>query len=145
MRTTLARSLVLLPFVLAGCGGSTVYTGPTGPSSYGGSIASTDTVLGAQLYDRYCNGCHPSGGEGRGPAIAGLLIPPASARRQIREGGDHMPGFGADRIDATQLEALLAHLRTIDAVSSGERGATTDPIAVPPSASGDSTEGDEAP
>jgi hypothetical protein len=45
-----------------------------------------------------------------------------------------MPGFGADRIDAMQLEALLAHLQTIGTVAGG---GTTETDVMAPTEGGD--------
>ena len=83
--------------------------------SYEGPIASTDLESGAEVYAEFCEGCHPGGQEGDGPAIVGLDWPPAKMRQQIREGEDDMPAFGPEKISDEDLEALLAYSVTIGA------------------------------
>jgi mono/diheme cytochrome c family protein len=122
---------ILLPVIclaLAGCGSESPTEGEGtsgGEVSYEGPVASMDTVGGEAVFQQFCNGCHPGGNEGRGPALVNENEPAAEVREQVREGGGQMPGFGEDRIDAMQLEALLAYLQTIGAV------AANDAVAMP--------------
>ncbi len=98
-----------------------VTTGGEAPTAdYSGAIASTDIALGQHEYEEHCNGCHPGGNEGYGPAVAGIGWDPARMRRQIREGEDQMPAFGEDKISADELEALLAYLVTTSSVVGGD-------------------------
>ena len=104
--------------LMAGCGGAPEEAGPeptTGGEvapSYAGPVASTDVEAGQAVYEQHCNGCHPGGERGYGPAVTGINWDPAQMRHQIREGAGRMPGFGPDQISDESLEALLAYLQT---------------------------------
>src|SRR5690554_1712560 len=116
MRYILAISM-LLSLIAIGCGGAD-RGGETTPSErYEGPIASSDIELGAEVYARSCNGCHPGGERGYGPALADHPHAPAQLRQLVREGQGKMPGFNDEKISHEQLEALLAYLDTIGGVS----------------------------
>lgn len=116
MRYILAISM-LLSLIAIGCGGAD-RGGETTPSErYEGPIASSDIELGADVYQRSCNGCHPGGERGYGPALANHPHPVAEVRKVVREGQGKMPSFGEEKISHEQLEALLAYLDTIGGVS----------------------------
>lgn len=84
-------------------------------STYAGPIRSSDVALGQSRYDSRCgNACHSSGG---GPPLEGIAWSPERMRRQIREGGSHMPAIGATRLSDDDLEAVLAYLVTIGAIA----------------------------
>jgi mono/diheme cytochrome c family protein len=89
----------------------------TTPVSFEGPIASTDVEKGAEVYATYCEGCHPGGAAGDGPAITGLNWAPAAMRNQIRTGTKDMPSFDTDKISDQELEALLAFTVTLDATA----------------------------
>lgn len=121
IRPVLAFALTTL-FAI-GCGGgadeASDSEGTSGDeAAYAGPIASTDLAEGENQYEMYCSGCHP-GGEGSrsGPSILNEGLTPARTRMQIREGGSHMPGFGADEISDEGLEALMAYLATLGTVT----------------------------
>ena len=95
--------------------------------SYEGPIASTDVQSGAEVYAEFCEGCHPGGQEGDGPAITGLNLPAAKMRQQIREGEDDMPAFGPNKISDEDLEALLAYSVTIEATEPNPAPAPAEP------------------
>jgi len=80
-------------------------------------LESTDVAAGAEVYEEFCEGCHPGGEEGDGPKIAGEGVSPSQMRWQIRSGGDDMPAFGSDKISDANLEAVLAYAETLGAVS----------------------------
>lgn len=119
--------LALLGLAMLGCGGgSSESTGGDhdhdhhaggDTSQYDGPIASADTAAGAEHFQTFCEGCHPGGGAGVGPAIGSLAWTPGQMRTQIRHGEEQMPAFGEDRLPADGLEALVAYLSTIGAVA----------------------------
>ncbi|MEM7449214.1 MAG: cytochrome c [Myxococcota bacterium] len=83
---------------------------------FAGPIASVDIATGEAVWSQFCEGCHPGGGSGVGPAVDNAEWSAAAMRRQVRLGEDRMPGFGPNRIDAEELEALLAYLKTTGGV-----------------------------
>lgn len=97
----------------SGSGGTTAYS----LEDFEYPLRSTDVATGKEVYAEFCEGCHPNGLEGDGPRIAGLELPPAKARWQIRSGLDDMPAFGPDKIRDADLEALLAYTATFDVVA----------------------------
>jgi mono/diheme cytochrome c family protein len=122
LKTKLVLALPVVLLMLAACGGddgggTTTTTNTSGGEGYEGAVTSTDTALGSSTFEQHCNGCHPGGQSGYGPAVSGVAWTPARMRQQIREGSGRMPGFSATDIDAAALEALLAHLVTTNAVT----------------------------
>jgi mono/diheme cytochrome c family protein len=107
-----------LAFGLAiGCGGGGGGSGQTtsgGEDAYAGPIASTDVALGQQRYEARCASCH---GGGTGPELQNIGWDPARLRRQIREGSGQMPAISEARLSNDEMEAVLAYLQTIGAVS----------------------------
>ena len=90
-----------------------------GEAQYAGPIASTDVALGQQRYDSRCgNACHNSGG---GPALANIGWTAERTRRQIREGSSSggMSAIPVSRLSDEDMEAVLAYLVTIGAVTDG--------------------------
>lgn len=120
LNAKLVSALLLLALTACGggdSGGGTTTTNTSGGEGYEGAVTSTDTALGASTYEQHCNGCHPGGQAGFGPAVSGIGWTPAQMRQQIREGEGRMPGFSTTDIDAATLEALLAHLVSTGAVN----------------------------
>ncbi len=113
-----------LSMALVGCGGGGGGGGGAGgggtsggETSYAGPIGSTDVALGQQRYDSRCgNACHNSGG---GPALANIGWTAERTRRQIREGSSDMAPIGVSRLSDEDMEAVLAYLVTIGAVTDG--------------------------
>ena len=66
--------------------------------------------LGARVFASSCNGCHPGGADGIGPAMNNKPLPTWLMRFQVRHGLGAMPAFGPDDIDDAQLDALLTYL-----------------------------------
>ena len=133
--TLTARTLSLLTatglsLALAACGGGGGGGGSSegggggssgGETSYAGPIQSTDVALGQQRYDSRCgNACHNSGG---GPALANIGWTAERTRRQIREGSGGMAAIGVTRLSDEDMEAVLAYLVTIGAVTDEAGGA----------------------
>jgi mono/diheme cytochrome c family protein len=68
---------------------------------------------GRQVFLSNCNGCHPGGGAGVGPALKNRPIPESLVRSQVRNGRGIMPAFSPDRISDEQLEALVAYVTNL--------------------------------
>ena len=56
-----------------------------------------------QIWDASCGYCH---GEGVGPEIRGLRLPPAAIAATARNGAPGMPAFHPSEIDDRELAAL---------------------------------------
>ncbi len=109
MRVSILALSALTAVAVMACGGASGGSGKT-IADYQGAIASSDVRTGATVYETFCEGCHPGGGEGDGPKITGIAESAAEVRFQVREGMKDMPGFGPGKISDDELEALLAHL-----------------------------------
>ena len=83
---------------------------------YEGAIASTDVAGGQEVYAKFCDDCHPDGGEDVGPSLIDDPHSPARLRQQIREGSGRMRPFSEARLSGEDLEKLLAYLASINAV-----------------------------
>jgi mono/diheme cytochrome c family protein len=90
--------------------------GETSAADYEGPITSTEVDRGKDLFATHCDDCHPGGEEDVGPSLIGDPHSPADLRRQIREGSGKMRPFAEKRLNAEDLEALLAYLASINAV-----------------------------
>lgn len=66
---------------------------------------------GKVVYNKFCNGCHPNGKAGVGPAITG--VSEGSIKTTIRQGKGGMPGFGEGQISEEQLAELLAYVKSL--------------------------------
>ena len=86
-------------------------------AQYEGPIASTDVQRGEEQFELYCADCHPDGEEDVGPSLIADPHPPATLRRQIREGSGKMRPFSENRLSDEDLEAILAYMNTLGAVS----------------------------
>lgn len=122
MKTRLISIALGLSLGLSACGGGggeehgEGSSGGEDLSAYEGPLGSTDVAAGQAVYEANCEGCHPGGAEGAGPAITSLAWDPAHMRHQVRVGESRMPAFGEDRIAAGDLEHLLAYLQSIGAL-----------------------------
>lgn len=77
-----------------------------------------DADRGRLSFFSACHGCHPKGGAGLGPAIAGK--PLGEIARRVREGngllrgkkleGSHHPFYGRDRLSDLQVADIAAYL-----------------------------------
>lgn len=79
-------------------------------------LASRDAAAGEQVYETFCEGCHPGGMKGDGPKIVGAMLSPAQMRWRVRSGGDDMPAFDESKISQTELDDLLAFTASFQAV-----------------------------
>ena len=111
-----------------GCGGGGGHAEEAHAVSaeYAGPIDSSDTARGEEVYAAICSNCH------QGEALHNIGWSAGQIRHQVREGRGNMPAFSESRINNSDLEALLAYMTTI--------GAVTDPL---PGAE-EPTAGDEA-
>jgi mono/diheme cytochrome c family protein len=66
--------------------------------------------LGQRVFDAHCNGCHPGGAAGLGPALNNKPLPGWAIRFQVRHGLGAMPAFPLDVIPPEELDALVAYL-----------------------------------
>lgn len=64
---------------------------------------------GETLFRENCNVCHPSGGKGVGPALERSLAR-ESAVQQIRKGFGLMPGFSAEKLSDSDVDAVIAYV-----------------------------------
>jgi len=66
---------------------------------------------GKAVYDKSCNGCHPSGKAGLGPTLIGKSD--AAIEAAVRQGQGGMPGFAAGQISDAQLADLTAYVTSL--------------------------------
>jgi mono/diheme cytochrome c family protein len=120
MKETSMR-LVSLPLVIgllaivAGCGAKDQTAHDLARYDY--PIGSADVERGEVVFKENCNGCHPGGQKGYGPALAGHPEPVAEVRMIVRAGKGRMPSFGDDKISSDDLEALLAYVSSIGGIA----------------------------
>jgi mono/diheme cytochrome c family protein len=117
MRKRIATTLALA--FMIGCGGGGGAGGEGGGSAtaggespYAGPLRSTDVALGQAKYESRCASCHESGA----PAVANLHWTVERMRRQIREGSGQMPPIPEHRLNADEMDALIAYLGTVGGV-----------------------------
>ncbi|MEM7434177.1 MAG: cytochrome c [Myxococcota bacterium] len=114
----LAMGLVAL--VAACSSGSGESTTAINVEAFEYPMVSSDAAAGQEVYATFCEGCHPNGMEGDGPAIVGEMLTPAQMRWRVRSGEGDMPGFDTSKISKTELDNLLAYTATFQAVNLGQ-------------------------
>jgi mono/diheme cytochrome c family protein len=67
-------------------------------------------LAGQRVFMRECNGCHPQGDGGLGPALNNKPVPAAAIKLQVRKGMGAMPAFTEADISAEELDALVAFM-----------------------------------
>lgn len=67
-------------------------------------------LAGQRVFMRECNGCHPQGDGGLGPALNDKPVPAAAIELQVREGLGAMPAFDEREITSEELDALVAFM-----------------------------------
>lgn len=75
---------------------------------------------GQVVFMEYCNGCHPGGETGLGPAINNKPLPGFLIKFQVRKGLGTMPGFDKEHISSSELDNLVAYLKALRRNGSGE-------------------------
>lgn len=68
---------------------------------------------GERVFMRFCNGCHPGGAAGLGPAINNKPLPGGMIKFQVRHGLGVMPAFKKETISEEDLDKLVAYLKVI--------------------------------
>jgi mono/diheme cytochrome c family protein len=94
---------------LAGCGTARRGT-PTGPPL---RLTDARAAHGEKTFMRYCNGCHPRGEGGLGPALNNKPLPGFLIRFQVRHGLGVMPSFSDEVIGDEELDDLVAYLKEL--------------------------------
>ena len=84
---------------------------PAAPTTAGG--ATGDAAAGQAVFTQNCNGCHPGGDRGTGPALKGRNLPADRITRQVRNGGGGMPAFSSSQISDQQLANLVAYVQSL--------------------------------
>ena len=65
---------------------------------------------GLDVYMRECNGCHPQGDGGLGPALNDKPVPAVAIEAQVRQGLGAMPSFSEEDLTEAELDALTAFI-----------------------------------
>jgi mono/diheme cytochrome c family protein len=121
LRITVWTTAMLAGAALAGCGGGGgggAEEGGADVARYEGPIASNDVARGQEVYDDVCMACHAGGA----PSLDGIGWDAARMRHQIREGSGRMPAMPLDRLSDEDMEAALAYMVTIGAVTAETAG-----------------------
>lgn len=105
----IATLLAVLFVVQAGCGSARRGV----PTEEPLEISEEQVRRGQQVFMHTCNGCHPGGAAGLGPAINNKPLPDVAIRVQVRNGFGAMPAFSDDVISDEELDALLAYLNAL--------------------------------
>jgi mono/diheme cytochrome c family protein len=95
-----------------GCGAERAGT----PYTLAVDASDPQVALGQRVFSAQCYQCHPGGAAGTGPAINDKPLPENLIKTQVRAGLGAMPGFGKDRIDDEQLDAVVRYLKELRAV-----------------------------
>ena len=106
--------------LMGACSGSGESTTAINVDAFEYPMVSSDAAAGEQVYATFCEGCHPNGMEGDGPAIVGEMLTPAQMRWRVRSGEGDMPGFDTSKISKKELDDLLAYTATFQAVNLGQ-------------------------
>jgi mono/diheme cytochrome c family protein len=72
---------------------------------------SANPTSGKTIYQSLCNGCHPNGKAGVGPALIGL--DEKTIVQTVRQGKGGMPPFPTDRVSDAQLSDIIAYVETL--------------------------------
>ena len=112
------RFLLLASMALAtACGGGAGGGSTTVSAQYEGPVRSTDTEHGGQVFNTICMACHS------GHPLNDLGWTAGRVRQQVREGSGRMTALSAERLSDDDLEAVIAYMTTIGAVSDALPGA----------------------
>jgi mono/diheme cytochrome c family protein len=109
--------LVAIGVVLAGCtqGAASptaaATTKPAATTAPAGTAA--PAAAGKAIFDRNCNGCHPNGGQGAGPALTASRVTEDQIKTQVRNGKGAMPAFPASQISDADLSILATYVKSL--------------------------------
>jgi len=95
-----------LAFAAVGCGAAR----QSPPLQAQQPALTSEQLTGQRVYMRDCNGCHPQGAAGLGPALNDKPVPAAAIKLQVRQGVGAMPSFSEKEISAQELDALVAFM-----------------------------------
>lgn len=68
---------------------------------------------GERVFMRACNGCHPRGEAGPGPALNDKPAPPFLIRARVRLGLGAMPGFPEHTLSRSEVLDLVAYMLAV--------------------------------
>lgn len=134
-RIALLFAAVLVPAVVivSACGGGTTpaptaakpaaTTAPAAAKPAATTSASTaatpsgaaqgNVAAGQAVFSQNCNGCHPGGDRGNGPALKGRNLSADAIRNKVQNGGGGMPVFPQSQISDQQLTHLVAYVQSL--------------------------------
>lgn len=72
---------------------------------------------GAAVFDKFCDSCHPGGGEDIGPTLLDIKWSAEKMTTQIRKGSRKMKPIPAKRLSDEKLSDLMAYLVSIKSVA----------------------------
>lgn len=75
--------------------------------------ASGDVTAGKTVFDQNCNGCHPGGDRGVGPALKGRNLSADVIKTTVRSGKGGMPAFPAAQVSDQQLNNVVAYVQSL--------------------------------
>ena len=110
--STVCCAALGLSALAPGCGSERAGT----PYTRAVDASDPQVALGQRVFSANCYQCHPGGAAGAGPAINDKPLPENLIKTQVRAGLGAMPGFGKDRIDDEQLDAVVRYLKELRAV-----------------------------
>ncbi|MHB0869239.1 MAG: c-type cytochrome [Chloroflexota bacterium] len=88
-------------------------TAPASTAATPSGAAQGSVAAGQAVFNQNCNGCHPGGDRGNGPALKGRNPSAETIRNQVRNGGGGMPAFSQSRISDQQLTDLVAYVQSL--------------------------------
>jgi mono/diheme cytochrome c family protein len=100
----LAAALLLAPLWF-GCA-----TARRGEPLRGPMVLDEKATRGQRVFANFCNGCHPGGEGGLGPALNNKPMPTFVTKFQVRHGLGAMPSFSESAISDAALDDLTAYL-----------------------------------
>lgn len=77
------------------------------------ALQSEKIQKGEVVFMEYCNGCHPGGETGLGPAINNKPLPGFLIKFQVRNGLGVMPAFKQEVISSEELDQMVAYLKAL--------------------------------
>jgi mono/diheme cytochrome c family protein len=107
--------LVAVGVVLAGCTQTAASPTPAATAKPAATTAPAGSPAaggnGQAIFQRNCNGCHPNGGQGAGPALTASRVTEDQIKTQVRNGKGAMPAFPASQISDADLNVLATYVK----------------------------------
>lgn len=89
-----------------------------GAAAGGGAPADAEAIArGTAVFEKYCDSCHPGGGEDIGPTLLEIKWTSDRMVEQIRKGSKKMKPIPPKRLSDEKLQDLMAYLATIGSVA----------------------------